>query len=282
MDARWLCNQGHTARTAELVAVGASRRQLSRAVTAGRLLRLAPGRYACTHIDETARHAATSGCRIDCVSALARHGVWSGIAPAGLHLRAVPGRHLVGVPPDALIHRNAPHTAPLGIEVSPVDALLRAMRCLAPYDALASIESALHTGYLDESGLGTLVDSAPRWMAPVLDRLDRGAQSGLESHARLRLEDAGHTVVTQVRIPGAGILDLLVDDCVGVETDGSLWHSETLLGDRTKDIGVETWGIRVLRIGAPHVFRTWTDTMHAIERMVADAPRGVGTHGNRR
>lgn len=95
------------------------------------------------------------------------------------------------------------------------------------------------------------------------------------------LQDAGYAVVSQVRIPGAGILDLLIDDCVGVETDGSRWHAETFLGDRTKDIGIETWGIRVLRIGAPHVFTTWPDTMLAIERMVADAPRRAGMHGTR-
>jgi very-short-patch-repair endonuclease len=282
MKGSWLCDRGHLARTSELVAAGASRRQLARAVAMGELLRLAPGRYACAHIDEVARHAATSGCRVDCISALARHGVWSGIAQAGLHLRAVPGRHLVGVPQHALVHRNALRTSPHGVEVSPVDAVLRAMRCLAPYDALASVESALHVGYLDEIGLRTLIDSAPRWMMPTLDRLDRGAQSGLETHARLRLQDAGHSVVSQVRIPGAGILDLLVDDCVGVETDGSQWHAESFLSDRAKDIGIETWGIRVLRIGAPHVFRTWPDTILAIERMVADAPPRARMHGTRR
>jgi very-short-patch-repair endonuclease len=281
MDPTWLCDRSHVARTSELVAAGASRRQLARAVAVGELLRLAPGRYACAHIDEIARHAATSGCRIDCISALARHGVWSGIAQAGLHLRAVPGRHLVGLPQHARVHRNAHRGAYDGLEVSPVDALLRAMRCLTPYDALASVESALHTGYLDELGLRTVIEAAPRWMTPALDRLDRGAQSGLETHTRLRLQDAGHAVMSQVRIPGAGILDLLVDDCVGVETDGSLWHAETFLGDRTKDIGIETWGIRVLRIGATHVFRTWPDTMLAIERMVADAPRRARMHGTR-
>lgn len=159
------------------------------------------------------------------------------------------------------------------LEVPVVDALLQAMRCLGPYDALASIESALHAQRLDEAGLGRLVALAPGWMLPCLARLDRGGQSGLETHSRLLLQDAGYRVRTQVHIPGTSPLDLLVDDCVGVETDGAKAHESRFMHDRSKDIVIEGWGIRVLRIGSPHIFESWPDTLATIERMVADARR---------
>jgi very-short-patch-repair endonuclease len=164
-----------------------------------------------------------------------------------------------------------------------MDALLQAMSCLAPIDALAAIESALHLGRLSGEGLDRLLDLAPDRMTPTLERLNLGAQSGLETHARILLQDAGHEVLTQVEIGGAGILDLLVDDCVGVETDGEKWHRDRFREDRSKDVGVELWGIRVLRIGAHHLFREWPTTLRALERMIADARRGRSSvHGSLR
>ncbi len=148
------------------------------------------------------------------------------------------------------------------------------MSCLTPIDALAAIESALHLGRLTGEGLERLLDLSPGRMARTLARLDRGAQSGLETHARILIEDAGHEVLTQVEIGGAGILDLLVDDCVGVETDGQKWHRDRFVEDRSKDVGVELWGVRVLRIGAHHLLREWPATLQALERMIADARRG--------
>ncbi|MDF1479057.1 type IV toxin-antitoxin system AbiEi family antitoxin domain-containing protein [Leifsonia sp. H3M29-4] len=269
-----LCSLGHVASTRDLLAAGLTRRELARAVTVGRALRPARGVYACPHLEPVQLTAARAGLRLDCVTALARRGVWSGIRDARLHLRAQAGRHHGAVPIGAVVHWAGRHeTGEHPLEVSIVDALLQAMRCLDHDDALACIESALHLRELDERGLRRLRELAPRWMRATLARLDRGAQSGLETHARLRLQDAGHRVRTQAIVPGAGPLDLLVDECVGVETDGRQFHEATFIADRSKDITIESWGIRVLRLGSPHVFDSWPDTLAAIERMVADARR---------
>jgi len=144
------------------------------------------------------------------------------------------------------------------------------MRCLDPYDVIACIESALHLGYLNERGLSLLWDLAPKWMIAYLTRIDRGAQSGLETHPRLWLQDLGHRVETQVSVPGAGVLDLLVDGTVGIEADGAKWHAHRFLADRSQDVGIERWGIRVLRIGRPHIFETWPDTLATIQRMLGE------------
>lgn len=269
-----LCSFGHVASTHELLATGLSRRRLAAAVGSGRVLRASRGVYACSHLEAKPLAAARSGCRLDCVTALAQRGVWSGIRPAGLHVRASPGRHLGVLPAGAKVHwatQHLPSDDPLA--VSTADALLQAMRCLDRYDALACVESALHVGELDARALPRLLELAPRWMRSGLSRLDRGAQSGLETHARLRLLDAGFRVRTQARVPGASPVDLLVEECVGVETDGEQFHAARFIADRTKDIVIEGWGIRMLRIGAPHVFATWPETLATIGRMVSDAKR---------
>lgn len=163
--------------------------------------------------------------------------------------------------------------------MSAAEAIVQSVGCLDPIDWLACVESALHLGVIDTDTLGYIASTIPRRMHPVLSRLDPYAQSGLETHTRTRLQDAGHSVTTQVPIPGVGALDLLVDDCVGVETDGEKWHAGRFLADRTKDIMVESWGIRVLRIGPPHIFTTWAHTLATIERMIRDARPRSRMHG---
>lgn len=268
--AETVCRLGHIASARQLAALGTTKRAVASAVASGLIRRQARGTYACAHLDPDLAAATRAGCLLDCVSALARHEVWSGIAPPGLHLRARPHQHL-GRAGGATVHWAATRMAAQVGEVSPVDALLAVLRCLPPDDALACVESALHLGYLDERGFELLWSSAPRWAKSILARRDTGAQSGLETHARLRLIDAGHAVRTQVRVIGTSPLDLLVDERVGVETDGLKWHADRFMKDRTKDIVVEGAGIRVLRIGGPHIFETWPQTLATIERMIRDA-----------
>lgn len=275
----WICTVGHVATTRDLVARGATARQLADAVRTARLTRLKPGTYACPHLDPEVARAARSGVLLDCVTVLDRlEDQWSGVNSAGLHYRARPGTHLAGLPPDAILHWSPhPPGSNRGAEVPVAHALLQATRCLPPLDWLASVESALHLGNLDEHGLEWLRVRIPGRLRSTLLRLDRGAGSGLETFTRELIRDAGHVVETQVWVPGVGRLDLLVDSLVGVETDGVKWHLDRFTADRTKDIGVRLWGVPTLRIGSHHIFEMWDETLATIEIMLADArlaPRG--------
>jgi very-short-patch-repair endonuclease len=261
-----LCGMGHIASARQLAAV-ATKRAVASAVGQQLIQRAGRGIYVCAHVDGEQLAAARAGCLIDCVSALARHDVWSGIRPHTLHLRARPHQHVRG----AAVRWSRTHGVAANGEVSPVDAILEVMRCLPPDDALACVESALYLGYLDERGLQLVYSLAPRSARRILARRDPGAQSGLETHARLRLLAAGHTVRTQVPVPGTSDLDLLVDERVGIETDGRKWHADRFIEDRTKDIIVEGAGIRMLRIASQHVFTSWPRTLATIERMLRDA-----------
>jgi very-short-patch-repair endonuclease len=260
-----LCALGHVVSTRRLLAAGVTARRLERWVADGSILRLRPGTYACAHLDDEAVIAATAGTRLDCVSLLARiPEAWTGRAHHGIHVRAPVGRHVGSLPPDAVIHR--PRVGEPGI----VGALISASRCLDPVDWLACVESLLHLARIDERALEILAAAVRGSARPMLGRLDRDAESGLETHARCRLQDAGFAVETQVRVPGVGRLDLVVEGRVAVETDGRRWHEHRFLEDRTKDLRIEAWGIRVLRIAPVHIFDEWAETLATIERMVRE------------
>lgn len=242
-------------------------------------MRLRPGTYACAHVDVDVRLAATAGARLDCVALLDKtENLWSGIRTPGLHVRAPRGRHVGALPARAVVHWSHPHLEGSASVVSCVDALIQAAQCLEPIDWLASVESALYLGVISDEELETIRALIPQRLQSTLARLDRGAQSGLETHTRSKIEDAGHHVETQVAVPGTSNLDLVVDGCVGVETDGSRWHADRFMQDRSKDICVEGWSMRVLRIGAPHIFETWPDTLATIETMIRDAKSSARKH----
>ncbi|SFN36663.1 type IV toxin-antitoxin system AbiEi family antitoxin domain-containing protein [Mycetocola miduiensis] len=266
-----LCDSGHVATTAQLRNF-ATAQDLKRARERGLIRRLARGIYACTHIETPLVLAAQSGGRLDCVSSLARHDVWSGLERPGLHLRMKPHQHSRRSIAGAFVHWSGTLQPGSLLEVAPVDAVLEAIRCLGPDDALACIESALHTRFLSDDQLDLVVAHAPARLHPMLSSIDRGAQSGYETFARLKLVRANLKVRTQGYVPGAGHVDIIVEECVGLEIDGERWHGpERFLHDRTKDRNAELQGLRMLRIGGFHVFNDWDTTLATIRRMVSDA-----------
>jgi very-short-patch-repair endonuclease len=269
-----MCAAGHVATAAQLRRYFTAR-HLRAACERGLIRRPARGMYSCAHLDAQSVLAIKAGGRLDCVSSLARHEVWSGVELPGLHLRMEPHQH-VRTPIPAVVHwRGTLQRASL-LEVAPVDAVLQAIRCLGPDDALACVESALHTGFLSDDQLDLVLLHAPARLHPILSRIDRGAQSGYETLVRLKLIRAKLRVRTQGYVPGAGHVDIIVEECVGLEVDGERWHGpERFLADRTKDLNAELQGVRTLRIGRPHIFEDWDRTLAAIQRMVTDAQGGL-------
>ena len=79
---------------------------------------------------------------------------------------------------------------------------------------------------------------------------DGRAESGLETIARLIALDLGFRVRPQVRFHRIGRVDLLVEDWIVVETDGSAFHDLPLAaGDRRRDALLAATGRTVLRPG---------------------------------
>lgn len=235
---------------AELIAHGMSDRRIRRAVDSGELVRLRPGHYADSSVDGRARLAVAAGGRLACLAELRHRGVWVlDSDQLHIHVPRTASRLRAG---DGRVHWRAladPGHALAG-HVSIVDALIQAHSCLDCYAWIASVDSALHLGAVGPSDLPLIAAAVPRRSRRLLALVDRRAESGLESIVRLIALDLGLRVRSQVRFAGVGRVDLVIEDWVVVETDGSAFHDVALSArDRGRDARLVAIGRTVLRPG---------------------------------
>jgi very-short-patch-repair endonuclease len=266
-----LCASGHIATTHELLSLGASRGQVSRAVESGRLIRVRKGTYACPHANPVVLEAARIGGAVTCVTILRANDVWAGNTRVP-HIQVSPkasSRESTG----AHLHWEVPQFEMVTRWIaSRMQAMWQAIRCLDEENAIAALESALHKRFLSASELRILCDRAPARLHDGIRRMRNDSGSGLETIARLRLERAGFVVTTQASVPGLGHQDLLVNDCVAVEVDGEEWHgADQFQIDRERDLHAARLGRRTIRLTSNHVLGNWPDSLTAIERAVRDS-----------
>lgn len=294
-----VCLFGHTATTAELLRAGETAHSIASAVRTGAIRRAAQGVYVCRHADAQQLDAAKLHARVDCISALRRAGVWSGFDDR-LHLHVdshATGVRASGTPvasseprtlEQLLSRRPNEHHGELRVAmhrgrlayplasaslVSPRDALLHSMRCLDDEHVIAALESAVREGFITEAELAELCARAPGRLAAAISEIELTSHSGYETIVRRRLRHAGFTVVAQGYIPGVGHQDLVVEDVVGIETDGQFWHNtaKQFRVDHDRDIRSAALGRGVIRLSESEIFLHWETSLLAIERAVADA-----------
>ncbi|MET0954913.1 MAG: hypothetical protein ABWY68_03115, partial [Cryobacterium sp.] len=261
------------------------------------LTRVTRDRLACVHLgtlpDGTDRLAAARAhSRIGCLSALRRASVWVG-ADQQLHLQLRPGQH--GTGRDLVDSRGWPivyhwtrpfpgagRPTPDGQHsaggrcwlVEPVEAVWRAIHCLDEENAIACLESAVHEGFITKDELMEICAVAPERLQAGIAEIEFTADSGQETITRRRLRHAGYHVVAQETPRGMPAEDLVVEDCVAIETDGKKWHGpERFQADRDRDLLYEGLGRRVLRLTQRHILAEWETTFLVIKRVVEDAQR---------
>lgn len=99
--------------------------------------------------------------------------------------------------------------------------------------------------------------------------VDEACDSLPEGLSRTRLRLCGHTVVSQVRLGSREQIDLLVDDCVGVEVDGEEFHLARFERDRHKDATITIEKFYSFRPSARMVFDEWETVLLAIETAIS-------------
>jgi hypothetical protein len=156
-----------------------------------------------------------------------------------------------------------------------MQALWQAMHCLDEENAIAAMESAIHTRFLSLDQVRQLADLAPLRLRNATAELVPNSGSGNETFTRRRLTRVGYRVEPQGHVPGMGHQDLVVEDCLGLEIDSREWHSgeEDRAIDYERDLHVAGLGRRTLRILPSHIHATWPQTLTIIERAVDDAQR---------
>ena len=276
---------GAMAQKQQLVRLGARDLNLTGAVRRGEVVRARQGWYTTLPETDPRVRAVRVGGRLTGISAVIAAGGW------------VLGRH----PLHVSVHNNAarlrnPHNRYVklakyrvknlrlhwddadvasrgtAMSVDIRDALVRVVLDEDFETAVAALDWALHTGAIDDIDFARLMMHLPQNRRAIAEWVDARCESLPESLTRTRLRLLGHQVDIQVRLNDLERIDMVVDDCVGIETDGRAFHLETFEADRTKDLDITIADLHPLRPSANMVFTRWPRIVLAVERAIAARP----------
>jgi hypothetical protein len=258
---------GGFAQKRQLVARGARDHHLTSAVRAGTVRRARQGWYTTRPDGDPRVRAVRVGGRLTGLSAIAVMGGWVlrsevlhvAVRPTAARLRAQhnrfahpPARRLKGV----RVHWDEGRGGDASM-VGLLDALHRVVLDEDRETVIAALDWALHVVGVDEMDVASLMLSVHPARRIEWAALDANCESLTESLSRTRLRDAGFTVRSQVRLPNGQRIDLVVDDIVGLETDGKEHHADTFYEDRTKDGLIIRASYVPYRVPASTVFTDW-------------------------
>ncbi|NUP75252.1 MAG: type IV toxin-antitoxin system AbiEi family antitoxin domain-containing protein [Sinomonas sp.] len=255
-------------RLRDLLGRGVSEREVGAAVVRGELVRVRKGLYALPEADPVFVAARRTRSLLTCASAADFYGLWtlapSGQRPSRFHLYRPTGAEA----PEAIIHRATwvppdPYAPVAGL----ADAVLHALRCLPELEALLFAESAMNRGLSLDFIRERLPGHRNAPARAVLDLVDTGSDSPIETLARTHLRRAGFHVESQVEIDGIGWVDQLVEGWLVLELDGKT-HEERAQRDkdRRRDRAAQLRGHPVFRYG-------YADIVHRPEAFVAEVAR---------
>ena len=220
---------GGAAKRSQLVRTAADRRALAGGLSTGVLRDLGGGWLAAADADPAVVAARRLGGTVTCVSAAAIYGLRVMHPPERPHVALPRARGVRQVALPARVHRERWCAAPaeLGLPLAPLDLVLaRVLRCLPADQAAVTVDSALTKRLVSTEEITRLLTGpgSPAARA-ALARCRPGSRSGIETLARLALEEAGLQVDPAVTIVGVGEVDLVVEGHVVVECDGFAYHS---------------------------------------------------------
>lgn len=241
-----LGTMGGVARTADLLAGGATEREIERSVRDGSVVRVRRGVIALPDARPDLVEAAAVGSRLTCISAASSYGLWSVRPATDLHVSR-PARSAEGY----VNHRCAtvpPH--PRLPVVGLVDVLVHVLQCRPAEESVPMVECALRRGDTTSGFIHLRLAGARNGKArAALAAVDLSGESAVEVVARLLLRGAGLDVRSQVFIAGVGRVDFLVEGFLVVEIDGAAFHSDrqALRRDRHRNNMTIIGGYTVLR-----------------------------------
>lgn len=258
---------GGVARTSELLRAGIRRGHLTDAVDESRLIRPRIGVYALPDTDPATLQALSHRGAVACVTAARQLGLW--VLDEGEHERPhtwvrpeyVPTRLALHPEPDegacCVFHRDDPVDAPALGRVGILHCLVQILGCKGEEAFFAALESALHLTLLDDTARDALRARIAQRFRWLVDFARADAESGLESLVRLRLHRRGISLATQVDLPGVGIVDFVIGDCLIIEADGGTHDGPSRHRDRMRDAVAVTLGFVTLRFDYAMIVHEW-------------------------
>lgn len=279
---------GGIAQKQQLVRRGARDLDLTNAVRDGSVIRARQGWYTTLPPMDARVRAVRVGGRLTGISAvqqaggwvLGRHPLQVSVHDNAARLRSQFNRRVrfdASVDVEAELNWDSIEVAARGTAwaVDIRDSLHRVALDEPFEEAVAALDWALHTGAIDQMDFEEILLGLPAEFRRLRDWVDPNCDSLPESLSRTRLRLRGHHVETQRPLGDLQKIDLVVDNCVGVETDGEAFHLHRFESDRSKDIDITITGLHVLRPSARAVFNDWDRVLIAIETAVythIDAP----------
>ncbi|MGN7252289.1 endonuclease domain-containing protein [Arthrobacter sp. SAFR-014] len=260
--------------TRDVVARGGTEAGIRLAVRSGAVWRVERVLLAVPGADPELVAAGRSHGLLTCVSAAPRYKLWQLRPATQPHYWHSNGRAGDG----CVNHRLAlTQRRRHGTIAALPDVLLQALLCLPPLESLVMVECAYNRGDIDLAFLRRYLTGNRCGKArDVLARVERGADSLLETLARVLFREAGIATETQVWIDGIGSVDFLLEGFLIVEIDGIAFHLESrqFKKDRRRDNAAAVRGLPVLRF-------FYDDVVHSPEAMLAQV-REVLARGSSR
>ncbi|WP_426324228.1 endonuclease domain-containing protein [Microbacterium sp. E-13] len=261
----------------ELAEHGLSRHRIACLVADGRLVRARNGRYLRAETHPRLLEASRLGGRLDCVSLLAEIGVFVRNRHP-LHLQFTPATtRLPERPQHVVAHWRKTECERAALAVDLVSALVQACRCQPARDAVATLDSAWHSGLVREAEIAEIFRRLPRRYRMLRGLLDPRCESGAETLMRLLFRALGCHVEVQVELPGVGRVDLIIDGWLVVECDSKAHHEDwkSQLRDRRRDIAAAGLGYTTIRPVAEDIY-------HRPDEIVAAMKAILAAHAGRR
>ncbi|WP_162621890.1 hypothetical protein [Microbacterium suaedae] len=244
----------------DLRADGMTRETIRASVDVGLLFHARRDVYVRREYSDRVLRAARVGGRVDCVSMLRENDVYVFAAEDSLHVQIPRHRSRLrsprrrGTPLDRTAHRIVVHwrddpSDADSLFADPVHALARAVGCQPVRPAIATLDSALNTGFISEHQLDAVFAMIPLRRHSIRAAIDGRAEAGPETFARLLCRTFGVSVELQVDIAGVGRVDLVVDGWIIVECDSRAFHGgwEMQERDRRRDLAAARLGYTTLR-----------------------------------
>lgn len=273
---------GGMAQKQQLVARGARDLDLTLAVRRGEVSRARQGWYTTLPAKDPRVRAVCVGGRLTGMSAVIHAGGWAlGRFPlhVSVHANAArlrsPVNRFVKLASRRIryleLHWDDDEVASRGTATSVDlrDALVRVVLDEDFETAVAALDWALHTGRLDPLDFERLILRLPDNRRGLREWVDGRCESLPESLARTRLRMRGHNVDIQVRLGDTQRIDLVIDGCIGMETDGEQFHLDRFEEDRLKDLDISIAALHPVRPSARTVFNNWNRIVRAVDAAIA-------------
>ena len=278
---------GGFAQKRQLVARGARDLDLTRAVRGGTVRRARQGWYTTLNDRDPRVQAVRVGGRLTGLSAIAALGGWV-LRSEVLHV-AIP-RNAARLRAQHNRFAHPPARRQRGVRLhwdegrggdasmaGLLDTLRRVVLDEDRETAIAAFDWALHVGAVDEMDVACVMLAVPQGRRIEWAALDKNCESLTESLSRTRLRDAGFTVRSQVPLENGQRIDLVIDEIVGLETDGKAHHADSFAKDRAKDSLIIRATFVPYRVPASTVFSDWPTVEATI--IAAIVARNSGNSG---